>query len=249
MNIRTEKVELPVEGATAPMAGYLAVPEGAGPYPAVLVIEEIFGVNGHIRDLTERVAREGYVALAPEIHHRAAPGIELAYDQAGMTRGMELIPKLSVEGLSADLSASLKFLRARADVRADRVGCMGFCIGGHVAYFAACTTDMRATASFYGGGIATFSPGGGAPTVSRTAGIKGRILCLFGAKDTSIPPAQVETIRAELGKHGINHEIVVYPEAGHGFFCDQRSAFHAPSRDDAWGRVRALFARELKAAG
>src|SRR4051812_43958277 len=96
MSIRTEKVQIPVKGAERPMPGYVAVPEGAGPFPAVIVFEEIFGVNSHIRDVTERVAREGYLAIAPDYHHRVAPGLELPYDEQGMKKGMELIPKLTV---------------------------------------------------------------------------------------------------------------------------------------------------------
>src|SRR4051812_32571579 len=149
MSIRTEKVQIPVSGAEKPMPGYVAVPEGAGPFPAVIVIEEIFGVNSHIRDVTERVAREGYVAIAPDVHHRAAPGQELAYDGEGMKKGMELIPKLTAQGIEADLAGTLAFLRARKDVRGDKIGCIGFCIGGHLAYLAAATTDVKATASFY----------------------------------------------------------------------------------------------------
>ncbi len=245
MNIRTEKVQLAVEGEAQPMPGYLAIPEGAGPFPAVIVIEEIFGVNGHIRDVTERVAREGYVAVAPDVHHRDAAGVELKYDQEGMQRGMPLIAKLTEKGVSGDLRATLSFLRARKDVRGDRVGCMGFCIGGHLAYFAAATTDVKATASFYGGGIATFTPGGGAPTLNRTQGIKGKILCLFGGQDQAIPKAQVDAIRVELDKHHIRHEVVVYPTASHGFFCDQRGSYHEESAKDAWTRVKKLFAEEL----
>jgi carboxymethylenebutenolidase len=247
MSIRTEKVQIPVKGAEKPMPGYLAVPEGAGPFPAVIVIEEIFGVNAHIRDVTERVAREGYVAIAPHIHYRAAYDLELPYNEEGMKRGMALIPHLSVDGMSADLAGTLAFLRARKDVKGDKIGIMGFCIGGHVAYFAAATTDVKAAASFYGGGVATFSPGGGPPTVTKTAGIRGRILCLFGGADPMIPKEQVDTIRSELEKHHIRHEIVVYPEATHAFFRDPDArVFHAPSRDDAWARVKKLFAEELR---
>src|SRR5581483_5926788 len=186
MNIKTEKVKLDVGGQS--MTAYLAHPDDGVARPAVIVIEEIFGVNAHIRDVTERVAREGYVAVAPDVHHRAAPeGFEYPYDADGRKKGMELIPKLTADGFGADLKATLAFLRARKDVRGDRIGCMGFCIGGHLAYLAACTSDVRATASFYGGGIAAFSPGGGAPTVGRTGTIKGKILCLFGGADPMIP--------------------------------------------------------------
>jgi carboxymethylenebutenolidase len=245
MSIRTEKVQIPVADAEKPMPGYLAVPEGKGPFPAVIVIEEIFGVNSHIRDVTERVAREGYVAIAPDIHHRHAAGMELGYDEAGMQKGMPLIQKLTGQGVSADLTGTLSFLRARADVKADKVGCMGFCIGGHLAYLAAATTDVKATASFYGGGIATFSPGETTPTVNKTGGIRGRLLCLFGEQDQMIPKAHVDAIRAALEKHNIRHEVVVYPECGHGFFCDQRGSYHAASAANAWERVKKLFAEEL----
>jgi carboxymethylenebutenolidase len=250
MSIRTEKVQIPVAGAEKPMPVYVAIPEGAGPFPAVMVIEEIFGINGHIRDITERVAREGYLAVAPDVHHRAAPAPwwELDYDADGMKKGMELIPKLSLDGINADLKATLAFLRERKDVRGDRIGCMGFCIGGHVAYLAACTTDVKATASFYGGGVAAFSPGGGPPTVTKSGGIKGKILCFFGNKDPMIPPAQVETIKAELEKHHIRHEVVVYDGASHAFMCDvpKRGSFNKPAHDDAWTRTVKLFGDELK---
>jgi carboxymethylenebutenolidase len=236
-----------VAGAARPMPAHVAVPEGAGPWPAVMVIEEIFGVNRHIREVTERVAREGYVAVAPNIFHRSAPDLELDYDDAGRKRGMELAMQLTSDGLLADLRATIAFLRARPDVRGDRIGCMGFCIGGHVTYLAACETDVRAAASFYGGGIATYGPGGGPPTVTRTPRIKGRILCLFGAQDPSIPPAQVEAIRQALEQNGVQHEVVVYEHAGHAFFRDPHSAYEPAAARDAWERVKRLFAEALTA--
>lgn len=246
MQIRTEKLDIVVAGEARPMPAYLAAPEGPGPHPAVIVIEEIFGVNSHIRDVTERVAREGYVAIAPDIHHRHAPGQELKYDEAGMKKGMELIPKLTRAAVSADLQATFATLRARQDVRGDRIGCMGFCIGGHIAYYAAATTDVRATASFYGGGIAAFGLGEPTPTVELTKGIRGKIVCFFGAQDSMIPKEQVETIKASLEESGVRHEVVVYPDAGHGFFCDQRGSFHTESAKDAWERTKRLFAEELR---
>lgn len=246
--MKTERVQIPVKGSDA-MAAYVASPDwSGGPHPAVIVVEEIFGVNSHIRDVVERVAREGYVAIAPDVHHRAWPtGTELQYDEDGYKRGMPVIGKLTADGVSADLAATIAFLRARKDVRGDRLGVIGFCIGGHIAYFAACTTDVRATASFYGGGIASFTPGGGAPTVTRTKDIKGRILCFFGAKDSMIPADQVETIKKELEKNQIRHEVVVYPDAGHAFFRDVDPKAHVKgAAEDAWKRVKALFAEELK---
>ena len=114
-----------------------------------------------------------------------------------------------------------------------------------MAYLAACEANITATASFYGGGIAVFRPGGGAPTVSLTPNIRGEILCLFGAKDSMITADQVDTIRRALISFGIPSEVAVYPDASHGFFCDHRAAFHEVSRDDAWRKVKRLFSRTL----
>ncbi len=247
-NIRTEQAELKVAGEATTMPAYLAIPEGTGPFAAVLVLEEIFGVNAHMREVTERVAKEGYVAIAPDYHFRSARGEELKYDAAGMQRGMTLIPKLSEKNVVADLQATLSFLRSRADVGGDRIGCIGFCIGGHVAYLAAALTDVRATASFYGGGIAAMGLGVAEPTVHHSAKIRGRILCLFGKNDSMIPEAQVNQIRAALDKGNVRHEIVVYDNAGHAFFCDnrERGSYEPKAANDAWTRVKKLFAEELR---
>jgi carboxymethylenebutenolidase len=244
MPITTERVEIPLDGGS--FGGYLARPEGGETLPAVIVYMEIFGINSHIRDVTERVAREGYVALAPDYFHRTGPGVELGYDDAGMAEGMKLLGALKADELIADANATLAYLRGRSDVRGDKLGALGFCIGGHVTYLTACTTDIQVAAPFYGGGIAAPSGPGGAPsTVSRTPGIKGRILCLFGGKDAMIPQDQVDTIRKALADAGTRSEVVVYDDADHGFHCDQRATYHEASAKQAWQRVTSLFAEEL----
>ena len=241
MAISTERVEI-----TADMGGYLAKPEGAGPFPAVVVYMEIFGVNSHIRDVVERVAGEGYVAIAPDFFHRTGPGVEYGYDDEGFAKGMELLGGLQADEMISDAQSTLRYLRGRADVRDDRIGCMGFCIGGHMTYLTACETDVVAAASFYGGGIAApQGMGGQASTMGRTGGIAGTILCLFGAEDAMIPMDQVDAIKAALTEAGIDHDTVVYPGADHGFFCDQRGTYQKEAADDAWTRVKALFADKL----
>ncbi len=243
MGIQTERLEIRV-GQDA-MGAYLARPEGDGPFPAVLVWMEIFGINAHIRDVTERVAAEGYVALAPDFFHRTMPGVELDYDDAGMAKGMEGLGALDADQMIADARAAIATLRGRGDTT-DKVGAMGFCIGGHMTYLTACETDVAAAASFYGGGIAgPQGPGGKQSTVSRTPKIQGRILCLFGGQDGMIPGDQVDAIRGALESAGTNHEVVVYDPADHGFFCDQRATYHEASAADAWTRVKALFQAEL----
>ena len=244
MEIVTERVQIPLEGG-GPMGGYLARPQGGGPHPSVIVFMEIFGINSHIRDVTERVAREGYVALAPDYFHRTGPGVEYGYDDAGMAKGMQLLAGLDADEMIADARAAIAWLRERKDVTG-KVGAMGFCIGGHMTYLTACETDVAAAASFYGGGIAgAKGPGGDASTLSRTGQIGGRIVCLFGEKDGLIPADQVKAIRAALATHGIDHEVVVYPGADHGFFCDQRATYQKAAADDAWRRVKELYRAKL----
>jgi carboxymethylenebutenolidase len=245
MQITTERLGIPVGSGS--MSGYLARPKDGGPHPAVLVFQEIFGVNPHIRSVTERVAAEGYVALAPDVFHRTAPGIELGYDEQGLARGIALMQQVKASEAIADVAAAIAALAKRADVGGRGTGAMGFCFGGHLTYLAACELPIAAAASFYGGGIAVGAPGNEPPpTVERTKKIRGRILCLFGENDGYIPADQVAKIRGELERHEIRHEVVVYPKVGHGFFCDARPDYDRASADDAWRRVTALFRKELR---
>ncbi len=240
MALKTERVD--ING----MGGYLARPDDSQTLPAVIVWMEVFGVNSHIRSVVDRVAAEGYVALAPDFFHRTAPGIELGYDEAGMNEGIANMMQLKSDQMIADAQSALTFLRGRGDVQGEKIGVMGFCIGGHMTYLTACETDVAAAASFYGGGIsAPEGPGGAASTVSRTAGISCPILCLYGAKDAHIPLDQVDQVRSALKAAGTQHEVIVYDDADHGFFCDQRDSYHKASADDAWGRVKDLFKSHL----
>ncbi|NQZ98506.1 MAG: dienelactone hydrolase family protein [Myxococcales bacterium] len=244
MSIQTERVEIPAGDGT--MGGYVARPEGDARLPAVIVYMEIFGVNSHIREVVERVAGEGYVAIAPDYFHRTGPGVEYGYDDEGFAGGMLLLNQLVADEMIADAQATLGYLRTRVDVKGDRIGAMGFCIGGHMTYLTACETDVAVSASFYGGGIAApQGPGGAPPTLGRTPKIQGCILCLFGEKDALIPADQVESVKRALTDAGTRFETQVYPGADHGFFCDQRASYNAAAAGDAWERVKALFAEEL----
>ncbi len=245
MEVITERVEIPLQGGGS-MGGYLARPTDGEARPAVLVFMEIFGINAHIRDVAERVAREGYVALAPDYFHRTGPGVEYGYDEAGMEAGMKLLGALTADEMIADVRSAIAWLNERSEVTRGRIGAMGFCIGGHMTYLCACETDVCCSASFYGGGIAApAGPGGGESTIGRSGKIAGKLLCLFGENDGYIPLEEVGAIRRMLEDSEIEHEIAVYPEADHGFFCDQRDSFCEEAADDAWERVMALFASEL----
>lgn len=237
LEIRTTQVQVP--NGDLQIQAYLAEPVGDGIFPGVIVIQEIFGVNSHIRDVTERIAKEGYIAIAPAIYQRQAPGFEVGYSQEDLELGRKYKDQTKASELLSDIQATLNYLKSLPHIN-PRFGSIGFCFGGHVVYLAATLPDIQATASFYGGGIATMTPGGGAPTLTRTPDIKGVLYGFFGTEDPLIPNEQADQVEAELKKHQIPHQIFRY-KADHGFFCDQRSTYNAEAANDAWNHVKELF--------
>ncbi|MFP6639345.1 MAG: dienelactone hydrolase family protein [Myxococcota bacterium] len=246
MAVANQHIAIPLPGGGT-MKAYLARPESDEKLPAVVVFMEIFGINSHIRDVTDRVAGEGFVALAPDYFHRTGPGMELGYDDAGMAEGMKHLGQLKADQMISDARAARDFLEARGDVGGAGIGAMGFCIGGHMTYLAACETDLKAAAAYYGGGIAApEGPGGGPSTLSRTTGISGPIHCYFGGQDAMIPQDQVQAVREALEAAGTEHRVQVYDDADHGFHCDQRATYNEAAARDAWGDTMALFNAELR---
>ncbi|NJL89070.1 MAG: dienelactone hydrolase family protein [Coleofasciculaceae cyanobacterium SM2_1_6] len=243
--ITTQFVQVP--HGDLKISAYLARPETSTALPAVIVIQEIFGVNFHIRDVTERFAKAGYVAIAPALYQRTAPGFETGYTPEDVTIGRSYAQQTTAAELLGDLQATIDYLKAENLVQDGAIGCIGFCFGGHVAYLAATLPEIRATASFYGAGIALRTPGGGAPTVTRTPEITGTIYTFFGTEDASIPPDQIATIQTALEQHQIKHKVLVYEGADHGFCCDARGSYNPTAATAAFQEVQELFQRELGA--
>ncbi|MFB2936559.1 dienelactone hydrolase family protein [Aerosakkonemataceae cyanobacterium BLCC-F154] len=243
LEIRTNHVKVP--HGDLQIDAYLAQPVGQLSFPGVIVIQEIFGVNAHIREVTERIAKEGYVAIAPAIYQRQAPGYQAGYTPEDIQEGRKYKEQTKASELLSDIQATINYLQKLPEVKAEGFGCIGFCFGGHIAYLAATLPDIKATASFYGAGITTMTPGGGEPTVTRTKDIKGTIYAFFGMADASIPSEQVAQIEAELTKHHIHHRIFRYDGVDHGFFCDHRSSYDAEAAKAAWQQVKQLFQMNL----
>jgi carboxymethylenebutenolidase len=241
--IQTETVQ--IHNGNLAIDAYLAFPQAEGSFPGVIVIQEIFGVNEHIRDVTRRFAREGYVAIAPAIYQRQAPGFETGYTKVDIEIGREYKNKTIASELLGDVQAAIDYLKSLPQVNSAKLGCIGFCFGGHVAYLAATLDSIAATASFYGAGITTWCPGNGEPTVTRTQDIKGVLYAFFGLEDASIPVEQIDEMEAELSKHNIPHQIFRYEGADHGFFCDRRASYNAKVAEDAWKEVLQLFNKTL----
>lgn len=203
-------------------SAYKAEPEGQ-PLGAVVVVQEVFGVNAHIRDLVERWAAVGYTAIAPALYDRWAPSFEVGYEPADIDKGRALkaTANENLEKVISDVEA------ARAAVAdAGRVGVVGYCWGGFVTYVAACRLNVQAASGYYGGGINE--------VVDETP--KCPTILHFGDSDGSIPMDRVELVRVKHPDIG----VYVY-EAGHGFHCDMRGSFDPRAAAIAGMRTTQLF--------
>jgi carboxymethylenebutenolidase len=242
--IQTAKVKISQDNLQ--ISAYLAQPQAPGSYPGVVVLQEIFGVNVHIREVTERIAQQGYVAIAPALFQRQSPDFETGYTPEDIEIGRKYAwTQTQASELLRDIQSAIDYLKTLPHVKPDSFGCIGFCFGGHVAYLAATLPDIKASASFYGAGITTRTPGGGNPTISRTPDIQGTIYTFFGMEDASIPAAQVDEIAAQLEKYKISHRVFRYDGSDHGFFCNHRASYNPQAAADAWEQVKQLFGRVL----
>jgi carboxymethylenebutenolidase len=236
-NITTDKHTLAVADGSS-MQAFVARPEEKGPFPSMLVFQEAFGVNAHIRDVTQRIAREGYVAIAPELFHRsAAPGFEGRYDDFPSV--MPHMKALTEQGLSDDVRASYEWLRDSTHVLPDRIGSIGFCMGGRVSFLANATVALRAAISFYGGGIAP-------SLLSRAANLQAPMLFFWGGLDKHIPQDQIRSVIDAVkpaSKPYINVEI---SDADHGFFCDARPSYNPVAAKEAWSLVVSFLEAHVK---
>jgi carboxymethylenebutenolidase len=231
-----------VVGESTPL-GYLSRPEAPGEHPGVIVGMEMFGVTQWVRDVTDRIAGLGYVAIAPNLYRRVDGVTELPQDEGGRRRGFELVAQLTREQVLEDVRLSRDVTGASAIV--------GFSFGGHVAYLAATQLPFEATVVFYGGWLTSgdIPLGRPEPTLTLTPGITGELLYLVGEQDHAVPAADRAQIAAALEAAGVRHEFVVYPRVPHGFFCDARETFDPVAAEDAWERVTRLLASVGPRAG
>lgn len=208
-------------------SAYRADPAGAAK-GAVVVVQEIFGVNEHIRDVCDRLAAEGYRAIAPAVFDRIRPGVEYNYDAEGVAGGRAFIEQLGWENPVQDVWAAAKAVHPLG-----KAAVMGFCWGGSVVWLAACRLDIACAAAYYGRQIPDF--------VAETP--KCPTILHFGAEDALIPLAGVEKVKAA-------HPAVpvfIYEGAGHGFHCNPRPDYREDSAKLAWSRTMALFDENLGA--
>ena len=259
--IDTSWIQILVRGAgvsgASRMEGYLARPSGPGPWPGVLVGFEMFGITGFVRSVTDRLANAGYLALAPDFYHwQGGSGhVELPANADGRARGLELLNGLSPDLVRADVQAAVDTLAALPEstglpASTGRVAFFGMSAGGHIAYYAASQIPLSALVCFYPGWLADVGTGLGKaePLLALTpqiAKLGTPVLVLVGADDHLFKPGQLDEIRASLTGAGVRHEMIIYPDTPHGFFCNERDTYRPLAAHDAWTRATRLLSAEF----
>ena len=208
------------------LSAYVARPEGA-PVAGLVVVQEIFGVNAHIRSVADGYAKDGFLAVAPAVFDRIQPGIELEYEGEDLQTAMSLFPRLDLDKALIDVAAALDYAAKETGKKA---GVVGYCFGGTMAWLVATRLHPAAAVGYYGGRIANY-----AAEVP-----KAPVMLHFGKLDTHIPAESVEKL------HAAHSEVEIYwYDAGHGFNCDARSSYNEAAAIEARGRSLAFLKKHL----
>jgi carboxymethylenebutenolidase len=252
--IQAEWVSIAVPAATGVAATAMAA-WWARPAPglrlrgAVLVLPEVFGVNGWVRGVAERLAAEGYAALAISTFARTAPDLDVPYNKEGLAAGRQHRDQVTADQLLADVAAAAAWLQQRH--AAALLGCVGFCFGGHLAMLAATLPVIAATCDFYGARVSSDRPGAAPgdstqpPTLAVVPQVPGRLWCFCGDQDPLMPAEEIAAIGEALSQEGERHRLLIAAGAGHGYMCEARADFHAEAARAGWSAMLALFAETL----
>lgn len=211
--------------------GYLATPGGDGLWPGVVVIQEWWGLNDHIRDVVDRFAREGFVALAPDLYYG-----ETAFEPDDARK---LAMALEWEDAMTVIQSAVNHLINLPIVQPKKIGIIGFCMGGGLAWHGAAKLEhIGAAVPCYGGGPEM--------TEDEVAQIRVPVLAIFGELDKGVSPEVAQRRAAMMDAAGVQHDTVIFPDAQHAFMNDQRPAYHAEASEAAWNRILATFRTTLK---
>ena len=200
-----------------------------------IVLPEVFGVNSWVRSVADRLAAQGYPALAVPLFARTAPNLELAYEPSDLAQGRLHKDATTTEQILGDVAAAVSWLGARYPHTA--IHMVGFCFGGHAAFLAATLPGVEHVFDFYGAGVSRMRPGGGEPSLSLLSEIKARLTCVFGTSDPLIPAEDRQTIASALRTSdfaGVRLRCVTYDGADHGFMCEARSSFNPQASAQGW---------------
>ncbi len=229
------------------MATYVShpPPSGGTSFPAVIVVMEAFGVTRHIEKVCDRFAEEGYVAVAPTLYHREHPNPKMGYDE--LPTVMRYMGALRDDELVEDINVTINYLQNKYPrTQGQKIGIVGFCVGGRITYLGATSCPGLSAASVYYGGRILVPFGDGPAPVDLTSQIKIPVMGNFGGKDDNPTPDDVTQIEDKLKTAGVTYDFKMYPDAGHGFNCDERESYHEASANDAMARTLSWFDRYVK---
>ncbi|MBA5640214.1 dienelactone hydrolase family protein [Duganella sp. LX20W] len=223
-----------IQGGDGRFDAYLALPRG-GRGPGIVLLQEIFGVNSHIRNVADQYAADGYVVLAPDLFWRQGARIELGYDDADWQRAVELKNATDVALAQQDIGHTVRALRALPGVQG-KVGAIGYCFGGLLAYHAAANGQVDVATAYYGGGIQN--------QLARAAQVRVPLQLHFGALDAHIPADAVARIATAFDDNDAV-EIHVYDQAQHGFNCNHRASYQQRAAAQAHGNTLLFLGEHL----
>ncbi|WP_269531076.1 dienelactone hydrolase family protein [Chitinimonas sp. BJYL2] len=230
------EVKIPVGDGELP--GYRAMPQGAGPFPVVLVVQEIFGVHEHIRDVCRRFAKAGYFAVAPEMYARQGDVSQLKTID-DIRKIVEQVPDKQV---MSDLDKTVAWAKTTGKADVSRLAVTGFCWGGRITWlYAAHNPALKAGVAWYGRLVGKAGEMTPKHPVDLAAELKAPVLGLYGSADTGIPNETVDQMRAAIKAAGKPSDIVLYPDMPHGFHADYRPSYRKEAAEDGWKRLLAWF--------
>lgn len=231
------EVQIPVEDGQMP--AYRAMPAKGEAFPVVLVVQEIFGVHEHIKDICRRLAKQGYLAVAPELYARQGDVSKLT--DIGMIIE-QVVSKVPDAQVMADLDATVAWAKKSTPGNTEKLGITGFCWGGRIVWlYAAHNPQLDAGVAWYGRLVGAADPLHPQHPLELVEDLKAPVLGLYGGADQGIPNETVEQMRAALKKAGKKAEIVLYPDTPHGFHADYRPSYRQEAAEDGWRRLLAWF--------
>ena len=231
------------------MATYVShPPPSAGTsFPAIIVVMEAFGVTRHIEKVCDRFAEAGYAAVSPALYHREHPNPKLGYGDEDAPARTRYMNALRDDELIEDLNVTINYIQNRFPrTRGQKIGIVGYCVGGRITYLGATSCPGLSAASVYYGGRILLPFGDGPAPIDLSHQIKIPIIGNFGAQDANPTPDDVAQIEAKLKEAGVTFDFKMYPNAGHGFNCDERADYHEESAKDALNRTLAWFDKYVK---
>jgi len=241
--IVSQDLKIDVEGQAMP--AYLARPADEGRYPAVIVLEGVYGFDEELRRITDLLASTGYVGLAINYFHRTHPELREPFSDEGRSRGERAAGSVAKEQARADVAAARDWLNEQPFVSHGHVGTWGFGFGGTVAFVTSTVPGISAAVVFYGQSIAESLPSGQPSALEDVRDLRAPLLLVFGGRDTLIAEHQVEQITQSLESNGKAFQVQTYPNVGHSFFRQNHASAAAREAADAWDLVQAFFHRHL----